>query len=439
MRSVRRWSVSLVTSVALAAALFASDSALRAQSGSEHWVGTWATAVVSRDPHPQPAPQAAPAAPAAQPAPAAQAAPQPPLNFKDQTLRQIVHTSIGGGRVRVVVSNAFGTAPLAVGAAHVALRDKGASIVPGSARALTFGARTATTVPPGAVAVSDPVALNVPALSDLAVDLYLPGDTGASTSPLTLHTGAQQTNYVSTGGNHTGEAELPVMTTTRSWFFLSRVEVLAPPQSVAIVALGDSITDGTASSVDGNARWPDHLARRLAADNAGTGVLNLGIGGNRLLLDGNGPNALARFDRDVLTQSGAAYVVVFEGINDIRRTTPPVAVDDLILAHRQIIERAHSAGLKVYGVLLMPFEPNQWSAENESKRQALNTWIRTSQMYDGVIDFDAVVRNPAQPTKLLEQYDSGDHLHPNDAGYEAMGKSVGLELFKGGSRRPATE
>jgi lysophospholipase L1-like esterase len=438
MRSIRRWAVAIVTSTALVAALFASDPALRAQSGSaDHWVGTWATAVVPRDPHPPVPPQVVPALPPGQPAPAL-APPQPALNFLDQTIRQIVHTSLGGGRVRVVVSNAFGTAPLVVGAAQVALRNKGAAIVPGSSHVLTFSARAATTVPPGAVAVSDPVALNVPALSDLAVDLYLPGDTGASTSPLTMHQGAQQTNYVSATGNHAGETDLPVMTTTRSWFFLSRVEVSAPAQAAAIIALGDSITDGTASSVDGNARWPDVLARRLAADHVSLGVLNLGIAGNRLLLDGAGPNALSRIDRDVFAQSGAAYAVVFEGINDIRRTTPPVAVDDLILAHRQIIARAHSAGLKVYGVLLMPFEPNQWSAENEAKRQALNSWIRTGQMYDGVIDFDAVVRDPAAPTKIVERYDSGDHLHPNDAGYLAMGQAVSLDLFKGGPRRPAT-
>jgi lysophospholipase L1-like esterase len=439
MRSIQRWSVAIVASTALVAASLASGPALRAQSGSpDHWVGTWASAVVPRDPHPPVPPQVVPVVPPGQPIPAL-APPQPALNFRDQTLRQIVHTSLGGGRVRVVVSNAFGTAPLVVGAAQVALRDKGAAIAPGSARVLTFSAHGTTTVPPGAVAVSDPVSLDVPALSDLAVDLYLPGDTGASTSPLTMHQGAQQTNYVSAAGNHAGEADLPVMTTTRSWFFLSRVEVLAPAQAAAIITLGDSITDGTASSVDGNARWPDVLARRLAADHVSLGVLNLGIAGNRLLLDGAGPNALSRIDRDVFAQSGAAYAVVFEGINDIRRTTPPVAVDDLILAHRQIIARARSAGLKVYGVLLMPFEPNQWSAENEAKRQALNSWIRTSQMYDGVIDFDAVVRDPAAPTKIAERYDSGDHLHPNDAGYLAMGQAINLDLFKSVRRSATTE
>jgi lysophospholipase L1-like esterase len=434
MTSDRRiWSLVVAGAASLCACL-ASDPLVEAQGfrSAEHWVGTWTTADVARDPHP-PSPAPPPPVPgvanrqAQPPEPA-----RPPLNFKNQTLRQIVHISVGSERVRVVVSNIFGTAPLAVGAAHVALRTKGAGIAPESDRALTFSGKSGTTVPSGAVAVSDSVNLPLPAFADLAIDLYLPGDTEATTSPLTMHGGAHQTNYVSSAGNHAGAPELPVQTTMTSWFFLARVEVTAPESVGAVVTLGDSITDGTASSLDENRRWPDRLARRLAAGHIKIGVLNAGIGGNRLLADNNNndTNALARFDRDVLIQSGVTQLIVFEGTNDIRHTTPPVAADDLIAAHKQLIERAHTRGLTVFGGTVTPFEGSLWSRENETKRQALNEWIRTSTAYDGVIDFDAAVRDPSHPTQLKPQFDSGDHVHPNDAGYQAMADAVSLKLFE---------
>jgi lysophospholipase L1-like esterase len=357
----------------------------------------------------------------------------PPLNFNNQTLRQIVHTSIGGDRVRVVLTNAFGTAPLAVGAAHVALREQDAAIAARSDRTLTFAGNPSTTIPAGAVIVSDPVSLTVPAFADLAIDLYLPGDTASTTSPLTTHAGAQQTSYVSPAGDHTGAADMPVMTMNQSWFFLSRVEVAAPEQVGAVVTFGDSITDGTRSTPNSNNRWPDQLARRLATQNIKMGVLNEGIAGNRVLGDGAGVNALARFDRDVLVQTGVTHVIVLESINDIglARDNPSPTAADLIAGHRQLIERAHARGLKIFGATLTPFEgAAYWTRDGEAKRGALNEWIRTGKAYDGVIDFDMAVRDPGAPTKLQPQFNPGDNLHMTDAGYQAMANAIDLALFK---------
>ena len=436
-----------------------------AQGGraAEHWVGAWSTAVVVATPVAAPAagrgaPPAGPgqaAPPAAQPQPPAPAAPPPPTaapgapaaaqppgpppgpppvrNFNNQTLRLIVHPSIGGDRLRIVLSNAFGTAPLVVGAANVALRDKDAAIVARSSRALKFSGSAATTVPSGAVIISDPVDLTLPAASDLVVDLYVPGDTASSGSSLTMHTGANQTSYVSSTGNYAGAETFPVATTTGSWFVLARVEVAAPPAAGAIVALGDSITDGTRSTINTNHRWPDLLATRLAAANGPRmAVMNAGIAGNRVLLDNAGPNALARFDRDVLSQTGVTHVIVMEGINDIGqgRANPLPSAADLIGAHRQLILRAHARGLKIYGATLTPFEgAGYFTPEGEAKRSALNEWIRTGKEYDGVIDFDAAVRDPGHPARFLSQYQSGDNLHPSDAGYQAMADAVDLSLF----------
>ncbi len=417
--------------------------ALEAQAGrsGDRWVGTWATAVVAR-PQGPPAPPAAAAGslcapPVFGPGPGRQGGgppptPPAPLNFANQTLRQIVHVSIGGERVRVVLSNAFGSVPLLVGAAHVALRTKDAAIDPKSDRTLTFGGSPTATIAAGAVVVSDPVSLPVPAFTDLAIDAYLPGDTAASPSPLTMHAGAQQTNYVSTDGNHAGAADLPVATTTQAWFFLARVEVAAPDQAGAVVAFGDSITDGTRSTPDINSRWPDHLAKRLAAANMKLGVLNQGIAGNRVLCDGAGVSALARFDRDVLVQPGVTHVVVLESINDIGigRSSPSPSAADLIAAHRQLIERAHAHGLRIYGATLTPFEGAAYATpEGEAKRQAVNEWIRTAKAYDGVIDFDAAVRDAAAPAKIQQQFNPGDNLHMNDAGYKAMADAINLGLF----------
>src|SRR5262252_37381 len=433
------------TIVALGLFTIAVPHLLKAQAGrADHWVGTWATAVVVRPQAPAAAPALAPegsaCAPAAfGPAPGRGGAtaggragftPPAPLNFKNQTLRQIVHVSIGGDRLRVVLSNAFGTVPLEVGAAHVALREKDAAIQTKSDRPLTFGGRSSTFIAAGAVAISDPVSLTVPSAADLAIDLYLPGDTAASTSPLTTHQGALQVNYISAEGNHAGEADFAGASTTQQWFFLARVEVAASEQAGAVVAFGDSITDGTRSSANTNNRWPDELARRL-------GVLNEGIAGNRVLCDGAGVSALARFDRDVLAQTGAKYVVVLESINDIGigRSSAVPSADDLIAAHRQLIERAHAHGLKIYGATLTPFDGAAYfTAEGEAKRQAVNQFIRTGKAYDGVVDFDAAVRDPAAPSKIQQKFNPGDNLHMNDAGYQAMAGAIDLGLFKASGR-----
>ena len=433
------------------AALAVAIPALSQSNATDRWVATWATALVAR-PLPPAAPPAggpapvAPAAPAAPPAGAAPAAPPagpaggpprppPPTTVQNQTLRQIVHTSIGGNGVRVVLSNVFGNAPLDVGAAAIAPRTQGSTVQGDELHVLTFGGRKTASILPGAVLVSDPVEMTVAPLADLAVDVFLPGDLGVGPSPVTTHNGASQTSYLSTSGNHVGMASLPVDKETGAWFVVARVEVAAAPDTRVVVAFGDSITDGARSTLNVNARWPDTLARRLAGQKRGpkVAVLNAGISGNRVLGDGAGVSALARFDKDVLMQSGVTHVIVMEGINDIggARANASPSADDLIAAHRQLIARAHAQGLKIYGATLTPFEgAGYYSPEGEAKRQALNNWIRTSREYDAVIDFDAVTRDPTTPGRFAAFADSGDHLHPGDAGYKAMGEAVDLALFK---------
>jgi lysophospholipase L1-like esterase len=358
-------------------------------------------------------------------------------------LRQIVHTSIGGSRVRVVFSNRYGTAPLTIGAAHVALRGQEAAIQTGSGRALTFAGRPTFTMPPGAVVYSDPVNLAVPQMADLTVDLFLPGDTNTA-APLTMHNGAFQTSYVSAAGNHAGAATFPTAATTQNWFVLHRVEVAVPESVGGLITFGDSITDGTRSTPSTNNRWPDHLVRRMLAQPTPLrmGVMNAGIAGNRVLSDAAyqaGINALARFEHDVASQPGATHVIFLEGINDIgqARGNPSPSADDIIAGHKQIIERAHARGLKILGATLTPFYGAAYYTEvGEAKRQAVNEWIRTSKAYDGVVDFDKATRDPSDPKKFLAAYDSCDHLHPSDAGYKAMADAIDLSLFK--SDRPAT-
>jgi lysophospholipase L1-like esterase len=388
-------------------------------------------------------------APAAPPVAAPQGqtfAPPPYIQFTNQTLRQIVHTSIGGSRARVVLSNAYGTAPVTIGAAHIALRDKEGAIQTASGHPLTFSGQPTMTIPANAVIYSDPVNLTVPAMSDLAIDLYLPGTTNSPAS-VTMHGGALQTSYISETGNHAGKATMPVVGRTQSWFMLSRVDVVAPDATGAIVAFGDSITDGSRSTPDTNHRWPDLLASRLLADGTKMGVLNAGIGGNRVLNEasvppgvdvravGAGINALARFERHVLAIPGVTHVIVLEGINDIgnaRQNSTPTA-EDLIAGHKQLIEQAHARGLKIIGATLTPFWGAAYFTEaGEAKRQAVNEWIRTGHSYDGVIDFDKATRDPADPKKFLDKYDGCDYLHPSDAGYKAMADAIDLSLFKAG-------
>jgi lysophospholipase L1-like esterase len=398
------------------------------QGASDHWVGTWATAVVSsqqrgfgggRATTPPPGRSGAPARPA-------------PFTVNNQTLREIVHVTLGGSRLRVVFTNAFGTDPVTIGAASVALHGSGPAIDPVTSTPLTFAGRRETTIPAGAVMFSDPAELTVPAFGDVAVDVYVPEDT--SDGPLTLHGSAFQTSYLSEAGNHAGEAALPVARTTSSWYFLSRVEVLAPSNAGAVVTFGDSITDGTRSTPDTNHRWPDVFARRLAARGGARpmAVLNLGIAGNQILHDGAGVAALTRFDRDVVAQTGATHVIVLEAINDIglaRENAEPTAAD-LIAGHQQLIARAHARGLRIFGATLTPFMGAAYSTEvGEAKRQAVNQWIRTSGAYDRVIDFEAVVRDDSTPPRIMPSFDPGDHLHFTDAGYQKMAEVVPLDWF----------
>jgi lysophospholipase L1-like esterase len=393
------------------------SAAADGQSGTR-WVGTWSAS-----------PQA----------------PEPPFvlatpeAFDNQTLRQIVQLSVGGSQLRVRLSNEFGRTPLVVGSAHIARQQAGdgASIMPGTDRVLTFGGRTAVTIPAGAPVFSDPVDLDVPALSNLAISIHLPKPTPVTT----FHSLGLQTSYVSSQGDFTAATTLPVASTTTSWFFLSGVSVATRRPPAAIVALGDSITDGFASTVDTNRRWPNLLAARLQATPRlrNVAVLNHGISGNRTQHDLIGPNALARFDRDVLVAPGVRWVVLLEGINNIGipgafgLPQEAVSAEDIIFSYRQIIDRAREKGLKIYGGTLTPFEgtvfPGYYTAAGEEKRQVVNQWIRTSGAFDAVIDFDMVIRDPAQPTRMLAAYDSGDHLHPNDAGYQAMANAIDLNLF----------
>jgi lysophospholipase L1-like esterase len=365
--------------------------------------------------------------------------PNAPLAIHGQTLRQVAHVSLGGSTVRVRLSNAFGTADLPVAEAHVALSSGGSSTIAGTDRQLTFGGTPSTTIPPGALAVSDPVRLDVPALGNVTVSLWFPGTVSATTE----HSLGVQTTWLSPAGNFAADATFPAAsTTTTSWYFLNGIEVLTrAPKAAAVVALGDSITDGYASTVSANRRWPNALATRLRAwrPTADVAVVDEGISGNRVLHDIAGPNAQARLDRDVLAQSGAAWVVVLEGINDIGFPafipSQNVSAEEIIEGHRQIVARAHAKGLRIYGGTLTPFEgttfPGYYTPEGEVKRQAVNDWIRHGGAYDAVIDFEAAIRDPAHPTRMLPAYDSGDHLHPNDAGYQAMADAIDLKLFQG--------
>jgi lysophospholipase L1-like esterase len=326
--------------------------------------------------------------------------------------------------------------PVTIGAPRLARRAGGSKVDPATSRALTFSGRPAITIPPGALVLSDPVKLEAPALSDLAVSFYLPGAAAAST----VHYSAHQTSYA-LPGDATAALEAPEAPTLWSWPFLNGVDVLAPPAAGAIVAFGDSITDGSSSTADANRRWADVLARRLQAKPATRriSVVNAGLGGNRILHDGagaNGPqygvNALARFERDALAQPGVKWIIALIGVNDIGHPggaaplSEAVTAEDMIAGLRQLAERAHERGVRIFGGTIMPFPHNP---AQEAQRQTVNEWIRTSRVFDAVIDFDKVVRDPAEPSRYLPVYDSGDHLHPNDAGHEAMGSAVDLALF----------
>jgi lysophospholipase L1-like esterase len=427
------------SSAALLVAILAAASAFAAPP-PDHWVGTWAASPVAapnvRRPRPDTAPGAVLPPPSASAASAAVIDPSQTYAATDTTLREIVHVSLGGPMVRVVFTNEFGTDPLTIGAAHLAVSEGGSSISLSSAAGLTFGGRTSVTIPPGALIVSDQVLMKLAPGTDLAVSIFLPAQPIKTAS---LHSAAYQTSYTAPG-NVVGAKTLEAPAKITNWPFLKGIDVKVPTADAAIVAFGDSITDGTASTRDANARWPDVLARRLQADKktAGLAVLNEGIGGNRILHDVTGPSALARFDRDVIAQAGVKYVILLEAINDIGHSQDPTApydiitADDLIMGITQLVERAHIHGIKFYAATVLPYVGAKYaSPSGEAMRQAVNKWIRTTTVLDGFIDMDKAVQDPANPTMFLPAYDSGDHLHPKDAGYKAMGESIDLKLFEG--------
>ena len=385
---------------------------------SPRWVATWAASQQLVEPRNLP------------PAPA----------FADTTIRQLVRVSIGGRRIRVRFSNAFGNAPLTLHGAHIARPAKvGASdILPGSDRALMFGGRPAVTIPIGAMVVSDMLDFELAPLADVAVTVHVRG------APLdvTGHPGSRTTSFFQAGEAVSARA-LSASVRVEHWYFVSGIDVMGGPGAAAVAVLGDSITDGRGSTTDGNDRWTDVLARRLLANEATreVAVLNQGLGGNRLLSSGLGPNVLARLERDVLAQPGVKWLVVLAGINDIGARPEDLAhgrtsatATDIIFALTQIIERARTHGILVYGATIMPFEGvtdiDYFTPEGEADRQRVNQWIRQSGRFDSVIDFDAVTRDPERPSRLSNGVDVGDHLHPSAAGHRIMGEAVDLNLFK---------
>jgi len=380
-----------------------------AQGPASNWVGTWAASPVGSEVND------------GQPGPA------------NMTYRNIVHTSIGGSAVRVQLTNEFGTEPLTVGAAHVAISASGGAIQTNTDHALTFNGKPTVEIPAGAFVLSDPVTMQAAPMSDLMVSVYVPEQRIRNT---TCHSFGDSSNYVFTG-DATSAATMDKSSPIYAWCFVKGIDVKTDGKAASIVTFGDSITDGADATRDANHRWPDVLAARLQADKKMLGVLNQGIGGNRVLHDGYGPSALARFDRDVIAQSGVKYLIILEGINDIGRLKEPhelgdkITADDLIFGLTQLVTRAHQHGIKVFGATLTPYMGAGYSSpQGEAVRQAYNQWIRTGGVFDGVIDFDKVTQDPAHPDMFLPDYDSGDHLHPGDAGYKAMGDAVDLSLFR---------
>jgi lysophospholipase L1-like esterase len=381
-----------------------------AQAAGIDWVATW---------HASPEPARAPT-----------------ITLNNQTVRQVVRVTLGGSKVRVRLSNEFGDAPVRIGAAHVALAGEGTTIQVGSGHALTFsGGSKEVVIPEHAYVYSDPVDLVVPALGQLAISLYVPGNERIQTE----HYFAMQDAWI-VAKDATAAPVLTGATVISKRVLLAGVEVSPARRSRVVVAIGDSTTGGYGSTPNTNHRWTDVLAERLAQKKSPVAVVNAGVGGNRLLHDFIGPNVLSRFDRDALSQPGVTHVVVLIGINDFGlpggRKLPQeeVTVQQMVSGFRQLITRAHDHGVKVIGATLLPFgpipeRPGYYSEASAAKREALNQWIRSSREFDGVIDFEAAVRDPKDAKKMLAAFDSGDHLSPNDEGYKAMGNAIDLKLF----------
>lgn len=365
----------------------------------------------------------------------------PADDLRNATLRQIVHLSAGGSGIRIHLSNTFGLAPLHILSVHVAHAVSNASpqIDTATDRAVKFAGRGDVVIPAGAEFVSDPLEYAVEPESDLTISIHYEDPPQQETG----HPGAHATSYLARG-DLVSAADLPRAKKIDHWYQISAVDALAPGDAFAVVALGDSITDGHGSTANGNDRWPDMLARRFqGAGFSGMGVLNEGIGGNHLLTDGLGPNALARFDRDVLAQSAVRYVIVLEGVNDLgglARTMEASAAEHadlvrrIIAAYEQIIARAHAHNLRVIGGTILPYVGSDYyhpDAASERDRQTVNAWIRAPGHFDMVVDFDQVARDPSHPETLLPAFDSGDHLHPSPAGYAAMANAVPMAIFRG--------
>jgi lysophospholipase L1-like esterase len=415
----RSWRALLPAGFAVALCLCISTAVAQE---ADDWVGTW-----TASPQPVWAPDfLAPA--------------KVTRNLWNQTVRELAHVSIGGSKIRLLLSNEYTNYPITIGSVHAAISEKGAAIVPATDRAVSFGGKPSITIPPGAPALSDPIDLIVPPLSDVAVSIFVPDVTPIET----MHWEGRQTAYI-VAGDKTAERDIKPDSTMTAKVFLSEIFVDAQPGARAVVTFGDSITDGDGSTIDGNLRWPDNLAKRLS--DRKIAVLNQGISGAKVLSDRMGVNALARFERDVLGQSHADVVTMMMGINDIGWPGSVLApadkiptADEVIAGHQQIIARAHLHHLRIIGAALTPFEdtfhgtPLFGYYSKEKVRQAVNRWIRESGVYDGVDDFDAVVRDPANPKHIKPEFDSGDHLHPNDAGYVAMADSIDLGSLLGNKK-----
>jgi len=398
-----------------------------------HWVATWGTspllAVESLPDWIQPPPaDSLPADPPPSPIPAV------PAQLNDQTVRMVVRTSIGGDGLRLQFSNAQGLEPVILGAVHIASHSGNGAIELASDRVVTFSGKPSVTLRPGALVISDPVELKTAALEELAVSVYLPSPVATTTR----HELGLNTTYI-VPGNTVATAVPATSDSNRSYFWLTGIETAAPTNTATIVAFGDSITDGFATTADSHRAWPALLAKRLQDNQAtsGLGVINMGISGNRVLRNNIGASALARFDRDVLARSGVAWIILMEGINDITWSALPGApvneqasAEAIIEGLSQLVDRAHAHDIRVMGATLTPME-GLWlyNEETESMRQAVNAWIRTSGKYDAVVDFDAVTRDPGLPSQLQPSHDSGDHIHPNDAGNAAMADAIDLADF----------
>ena len=402
------------------------SAAANANADAGHWVGTWAAAPQLTEPSNMPPPPFT----------------QGNLVFADSTVRQSIHVTAGGRLIRLRFSNAYGGTDLPITNVSVALPVGGqagvSAIKPGTSHPVTFDGRTAIDIPVGAQLVSDPLDFPVATGSNLTVTIYLAA--GQASSSITSHPGSRTTTYM-LAGNHLDDADLPGAASVAHWYFLSGLEAWEPNGTAAIDVVGDSLTDGRGSTTNGDDKWTDQLFTRLQSITGASRltVLNQGLGGNRVLHDGLGPNVLARVDRDVLAQSGVRWLILFEGVNDIGTADATQAAQqqvasDLIAAYQQVITRAHAQGIRVYGATITPFggnvpydDPNGF---REAARQEVNAWIRTSHQFDAVLDFDRAVRDPANPRQINPAYDVGDHLHMNPAGYGVIASAVPAGLFR---------